>query len=178
MLRATPSSMRMPRYPCAVGGGVQFNPDAALHGSPRPSRCDGCRSRNRSPAGSRGAREVRRTLRHLLVRRRSRQRILPHRGSHKESVEAAHRASHGMLPLNVVEVDEASIRGRGCAHALSQIALSSHPGCTTSTAGRESGSPTRGPSPRRASTNQSGTLRSPGAIDPHGRTRCALAWAR
>jgi hypothetical protein len=29
----------------------------------------------------------------------------------KESVEAAHSASHGMLPLNVVEVDEASIRG-------------------------------------------------------------------
>lgn len=32
-------------------------------------------------------------------------------GPDKESVEAAHRASHGMLPLNVVEVDEASIRG-------------------------------------------------------------------
>jgi hypothetical protein len=32
-------------------------------------------------------------------------------GPDKESVEAAHSASHGMLPLNVVEVDEASIRG-------------------------------------------------------------------
>jgi hypothetical protein len=29
----------------------------------------------------------------------------------KESVEAAHRDSHGMLPLNVVEVDEACVRG-------------------------------------------------------------------
>ncbi|HEX3361840.1 MAG TPA: nickel-binding protein [Solirubrobacterales bacterium] len=29
----------------------------------------------------------------------------------KESVQAAHSASHGLLPLNVVEVDEASIRG-------------------------------------------------------------------
>jgi hypothetical protein len=32
-------------------------------------------------------------------------------GPDKESVEAAHRASHGLLPLNVVEVDEAGIRG-------------------------------------------------------------------
>jgi hypothetical protein len=29
----------------------------------------------------------------------------------KESVEAAHRAAHGMLPANVVEVDEANVRG-------------------------------------------------------------------
>ena len=29
----------------------------------------------------------------------------------KESVEAAHRASHGMLPANVVQVDEANVRG-------------------------------------------------------------------
>ena len=32
-------------------------------------------------------------------------------GPDKESVEAAHRASHGMLPANVVEVDEANVRG-------------------------------------------------------------------
>ena len=32
-------------------------------------------------------------------------------GPDKESVEAAHSASHGLLPLNVVEVDEATIRG-------------------------------------------------------------------
>src|SRR5271170_2813344 len=29
----------------------------------------------------------------------------------KESVEAAHRAAHGMLPANVVQVDEANVRG-------------------------------------------------------------------
>jgi hypothetical protein len=29
----------------------------------------------------------------------------------EEAVEAAHRAAHGMLPANVVEVDEASVRG-------------------------------------------------------------------
>ncbi len=32
-------------------------------------------------------------------------------GPDKEAVEAAHRAAHGMLPSNVVEVDEASVRG-------------------------------------------------------------------
>ncbi len=32
-------------------------------------------------------------------------------GPDKESVEAAHRAAHGMLPANVVEVDEANVRG-------------------------------------------------------------------
>jgi Protein of unknown function (DUF4242)/Adenylate and Guanylate cyclase catalytic domain len=32
-------------------------------------------------------------------------------GPDREAVEAAHRASHGMLPTNVVEVDEASVRG-------------------------------------------------------------------
>jgi hypothetical protein len=32
-------------------------------------------------------------------------------GPDKESVEAAHGAAHGMLPANVVEVDEASVRG-------------------------------------------------------------------
>jgi class 3 adenylate cyclase len=32
-------------------------------------------------------------------------------GPDKESVEAAHRAAHGMLPTNVVEVDEANVRG-------------------------------------------------------------------
>ena len=32
-------------------------------------------------------------------------------GPDKESVEAAHRASHGMLPANVVEVDMANVRG-------------------------------------------------------------------
>ncbi len=32
-------------------------------------------------------------------------------GPDKESIEAAHRAAHGMLPVNVVEVDEANVRG-------------------------------------------------------------------
>jgi hypothetical protein len=32
-------------------------------------------------------------------------------GPDKEAVEAAHRAAHGMLPANVVEVDEANVRG-------------------------------------------------------------------
>jgi Nickel responsive protein SCO4226-like/Adenylate and Guanylate cyclase catalytic domain len=32
-------------------------------------------------------------------------------GPNKEAVEAAHRASHGLLPSNVVEVEEANIRG-------------------------------------------------------------------
>ena len=32
-------------------------------------------------------------------------------GPNKETVEAAHRAAHGMLPVNVVEVDEANVRG-------------------------------------------------------------------
>jgi hypothetical protein len=32
-------------------------------------------------------------------------------GPDEEAVEAAHRAAHGMLPANVVEVDEASVRG-------------------------------------------------------------------
>jgi hypothetical protein len=32
-------------------------------------------------------------------------------GPDKEAVEAAHGAAHGMLPVNVVEVDEANVRG-------------------------------------------------------------------
>jgi Protein of unknown function (DUF4242) len=32
-------------------------------------------------------------------------------GPDKEAIEAAHGAAHGMLPANVVEVDEANVRG-------------------------------------------------------------------
>jgi class 3 adenylate cyclase len=32
-------------------------------------------------------------------------------GPDKEAVEAAHRASHGLLPSNVIEVDQAAVRG-------------------------------------------------------------------
>jgi hypothetical protein len=102
--------MRMPRYPCAV---------AEYSSIPMPLYMD----RHDLP-GATAADIATAHLRDLEVQERFGVRFVTYwfeeeagsgfcliEGPDKESVEAAHRASHGMLPLNVVEVDEASIRG-------------------------------------------------------------------